>query len=131
MFKKALCAAALVLATTAGASAAPVTYNIAFTGYCDGMSLTVYQGIYVTGNSTGCSAGVDQGLQAAAVKKFSGLIVTGNQGNAPTLYTYSLNLGNKVWALYTSDGTHFTKINGGKFTLGAAPGNTGKSSFSQ
>ena len=27
-------------------------------------------------------------------------------------------------------GTHFTKINGGKFTLGAAPGNTGKSSFS-
>ncbi len=122
MLMKSVLAAAALLASSAAASAAvpdaKVTYDIAFSGFCDGMSLTVYKGIYVTGMSTGCLSGVDQGLNTS-VNKFSGLVVTGNQEAAPSLYTYSLDLTNMRWAVYSSDGTTYFKINSGKFTFGA------------
>ena len=134
MFKALACAAALAVCATGAASAAPaaaVTYNISFTGFCDGMTLTVYKGIYTTGLSTGCLGGsgiYEQGLQTS-VKNFGGLVVTGNQGNAPSLYTYSLDLTKMKFGVYISNGTQYAKINQGSFTLSpAAAGATGPKS---
>ena len=128
MLKALACAAALTVCAAGAASAAanaPVVYNIAFTGYCDGMQLNVYKGIYTTGVSTGCLGGsgaYEQGLQTS-VNKFGGLVVTGNQGNAPNLYTYALDLTKLTFKIYVSNGTQYALINKGSFTLTQAPAN--------
>ncbi len=126
MLKALACAAALTVCASgvasAAAPAAKVTYVITFNGFCDGQTLNVYKGIYTTGTATGCLAGnLLQGLNTS-VNKFSGLVVTGNQGNAPSLYTYSLELTKMKWAVYTSNGSTYAKLNSGTFTLsGEAP----------
>ena len=133
MLVRSVFAAAALLATSAAASAtvpaAKVTYTIAFTGYCDGMTLNVYKGIYTTGNSTGCTSGVFQGLNTS-VNKFSGLVVTGNynyQGSISFL-TFSLELAKHTFHIYTSDGTNYSLVNEGKFTFGTPDATAAKPS---
>ncbi len=126
MLKALACAAAMTVCAAGSALAAadaPVVYNITFDGYCDGQQLTVYKGIYTTALATGCLSGdLLQGLNTS-VNKFAGLVVTGNQGDAPSLFTYSLDLTKQKWAVYTSNGTQYAKVNSGTFSFAQAPAN--------
>ena len=126
MFKALACAAALTVCATGAAFAAsdaPVKYNIQFTGYCDGVQLNVYKGIYTTGVATGpnCAPGgpagaLEQGLQTS-VNKFGGLVVTTNYNQAPLLATFALDLTKQTFKIYESNGQTYVLVNKGKFTF--------------
>ncbi len=133
MLKTSLFAAALLTAGVQAASAteppgpAKTTYTINFVDHCDGMTLNVYKGIFTTGVSTGCLSTLDQGLYTT-VKNFNGLVVTGLQNSTSTLYTYALNFITHKYIIYVSNGTTYSVLAKGFFTIGAAAdaGSAGK-----
>jgi hypothetical protein len=117
----------LVVPSTASAQLPPGTFDIAFTGFCDGMHLTRTGPVSLAGTLTGCVSGVAGGPIAfnyqiapfAATPWVGGVV--GSTVNAPCILFYELNFTTQRWANYqTCAGEPLSKINSGSFTFSVA-----------
>ena len=110
----------LVLPSTASAQLPSGTFEIAFTGFCDGMHLTRTGPSSLAGSLTGCASGLAGGPIAVNYKidPFGGTPwvggVVGSNASAPCILFYELNFTTKKWANYqTCSGEPLSKINSG------------------
>jgi hypothetical protein len=121
MKKQLICAAAILLAAVNSASAAPAT-NISFNGHCDGLTIKVKNGIYVTAPFTGCdSQYVAEGF-LAKISKVDYLVLSTNTLGASYATTYviqyPLATDNVYYVYNTSDGVTQTESDFGTYSLG-------------
>jgi hypothetical protein len=118
----------LVLPSIASAQLPSGTFDIALTGFCDGMHLARTGPSSLAGSLTGCLSGVAGGPIAVNYKidPFDGTPwvggVVGSNANAPCILFYELNFTTKKWANYqTCSSEPLLKINSGSLTFGAVP----------
>ncbi len=110
------------------------TVNISFTGFCDGMQLTVTNNVLWGGTLTGCLSGSASGSQSFqySVNPFLSPAVGLNIGSTAAasgcILFYLLNFNNNTWANYEACGSTPAIINSGSFTYTKSPGGSGKSS---
>jgi hypothetical protein len=111
----------------AAAASASTTETISFTGYCDGMNLTLADGL-VGGTLAGCETGfalgntsVDFGLNP--LDGTAGVLsnVQSTALGSTEIVTYYLDFTNDTWAVYGATGSLPFLINSGSFTV--TPGN--------
>lgn len=117
----------LVLPSTASAQLPSGTFDIAFTGFCDGMSLTRTGPVTLAGTLTGCY--MFQGIAGGTIA-FNYQIapfvstpwvggVVNSTVNGSCILIYELNFTTQKWANYqTCAGEPLAKVNSGTFTFG-------------
>jgi hypothetical protein len=144
--KKILLVTAVLLMSCLAFAAPPTTYNLAFDGFCDGMSLTLGNGaqmsnvagprIFVAGTHTGCFITNDSGFKHGISKLIPPFVspvldVADGEGVYISVqYLVRPTAGFPcVWAnYYNIDGLHNNHFLTGTCTVGAAPsGATGRS----
>jgi hypothetical protein len=108
-------------AFAAAAFASPLmakTMNFAFTGYCDGISLT-QNGVTFAGARTGCvtdsAGGIEIKIPGGATKYAD--VSTTDSGVLP-VYTFLLDVPGLHWWVYDVSGGQFTLVNSGTMTRG-------------
>jgi len=105
-------AAALALIGTASAQAA--TFSAVFDGFCDGVSITVSNGV-AYGSETGCVGGAAVGTKGSVKKQ--GKAYTLSLNHLPNA-VYVLNIDTPTWTIYAADGS---VVQSGTYTVGSAP----------
>lgn len=102
-----------VLALGAAASAQAATFNATFDGFCDGVSLTIVNGV-AYGVETGCISGPAVGTKGKVATQGKGYTLSLNHvANA----VYVLRTDTNTWSIYLADGS---ELQSGTFTVGAA-----------
>ncbi|HEX3943340.1 MAG TPA: hypothetical protein VHW69_04565 [Rhizomicrobium sp.] len=126
--KTLLTIATMTLATVLGAPgyagdlAKTKTFDMTFDGFCDGMNLTLSNKVYIVGQSTGCSSGVDEGFLAKRgnINPYFDISSNNNGGDQALTYVFDdPRSANHGWCVYnTTDGVTQNVINCGTYTLG-------------
>lgn len=104
-----LFASALALIGTASAQAA--TFNASFDGFCDGVSITISNGV-AYGTETGCVGGPAVGTKGSVKKQ--GKAYTLSLDHLPNTI-YVLDIETPTWTIYTADGS---VLQSGTYTVG-------------
>ncbi len=108
-----LFASALALIGTASAQASS-TFTATFDGYCDGVSLTIVNGV-AYGTETGCVSGVAVGTKGSVKKQ--GKAYTLSLRHAPKTI-YVVDIETPTWTIYAADGS---VVQSGTYTVGEVP----------
>ena len=130
----------LVLPSTASASAQlpSGTFDIAFSGFCDGMELTRTGPVSLAGTLSGCYLG--DGIAAGTIAFNYQIVpfvstpwvgaVVNSTVNASCILIYELNFTTLRWADYqTCDGEPLSQVNSGTFRFGEPTGTVGDTSL--
>jgi hypothetical protein len=107
-------------------SAQAATLNVVFDGFCDGVSVTVTNGV-AYGVETGCVSGPAVGTKGKVSSQGKGYTLNLNHvANA----VFVLRTDDNTWSIYLSDGS---ELQSGTFThvVGAAPAGNGKPATGQ
>ena len=117
--KTALLASAALVVGAIAPSASAKTYNFAFTGYCDGVTLTTPDKQSYGGNRTGCVT--DQAGGVAMKVKFNPTpyVDYAASDGGTGAFTFFLNIPALTWYVYDTSGGVFTLINSGTMTNGS------------
>jgi hypothetical protein len=123
---------ALGLGAIAPAASAK-TIRLAFTGYCDGVTLKSTDNQSYGGHRTGCATDQAGGLAVKVKFNPTPYVDYATSDNGVGTFTFFLNIPTKTWYLYETTGGVFTETNSGAFTYGlpaALPPGASKSSTS-